>query len=320
MEFRKIIKFGNSSYVVSLPTAWIKKNNIKKGDQIFFEEGNNNDIIFKVNNTPNKTIKKKITINSTNKQLIEIERHIISYYIKGYNTIVILDNDMTTRSKEIKTILQNLIGLEILEQTQKRLVAKDLSDINLISIDGIIKRMDVIIRSMIEDSINCLSSNKKEIEKTVKSVDDRDNDVNRLAYLGYRVLRFFVNYPHLAAEKKLSNKKIFADNIVIDNLEKIADTIKRRTRIHFKLKQDENYKKELTSLLKQLQDIYQSCMKAYLNEDINLAFQIASTKDKVIKSHKDFLTKHNDVDTALLTENLNSKLIYTRNIARTIFG
>ena len=197
MEFRKIIKFGKSSYVVSLPSDWIKKNNIKKGDQIFFEESSNNALIFKINNTPNKIIKKKININSTNKSLIDIERLIISYYVKGYNTFAIIDNNMATRSKKIKAILQNLIGLEILEQTQKRLEAKDLTDINAISIEGLIKRMDIIIRSMMEDSVNCLSYNKKEIENAIQSINDRDNDVNRLTFLGYRVLRFYFNYPHL---------------------------------------------------------------------------------------------------------------------------
>ena len=61
-------------------------------------------------------------------------------------------------------------------------------------------------------------------------------------------------------------------------------------------------------------------MKAYLTEDTNLAFKIVSTKDIVIDTHKKFLSKYNDVETALITENLNSKLIYIRNLARTILG
>ncbi|MBS3149818.1 phosphate uptake regulator PhoU [Candidatus Woesearchaeota archaeon] len=320
MEFRKIIKFGKSSYVVSLPSDWIKKNNIKKGDQIFFEESSNNALIFKINNTPNKIIKKKININSTNKSLIDIERLIISYYVKGYNTFAIIDNNMATRSKKIKAILQNLIGLEILEQTQKRLEAKDLTDINAISIEGLIKRMDIIIRSMMEDSVNCLSYNKKEIENAIQSINDRDNDVNRLTFLGYRVLRFYFNYPHLINNKNLSNQKIFLNLTAIDNLEKIADTIKRRTRLYYKINKDQEYKKELTALLKELQNIYANAMKAYLTEDTNLAFKIVSTKDIVIDTHKKFLSKYNDVETALITENLNSKLIYIRNLARTILG
>jgi antitoxin component of MazEF toxin-antitoxin module len=34
MEPRKIIKFGNSSYVVTLPYTWIKQNNLEKGYSI----------------------------------------------------------------------------------------------------------------------------------------------------------------------------------------------------------------------------------------------------------------------------------------------
>lgn len=320
MEFRKIIKFGNSSFVVSLPASWIKSNEIKKGDQIFFEVGTNNELIFKVNNSPSKIIKKKVTINSTNKSPIDLSRHIISYYIKGYNTIVILDDDMPTRSKEIKDFLQNLIGMEILEQTQKRLVAKDLTDINSISTEGIIKRMDIIIRSMMDDSIKCLKFNKKEMEQTAKSIEDRDNDVNRLAFLGYRVVRFYINYPHIPLDKDISSYKVFSSHIVIDSLEKIADTIKRRTRLYSKLCKNIECKHELIKLLEQLQTIYTNCMKAYSSEDATLAFQVAACKDSVISTHKGFLAKFNDADIALIAENLNSKLINIRNIARTIYG
>ncbi len=320
MEIRKIIKFGNSSYVVSLPSDWIKKNNVKKGDQIFFEKGSNNELIFKLSNNPTKIIKKKIIVNSTNMSLSNIKRRIVSYYIKGYNVIAIKDENMTTRSKEIKDILHNLIGLEVLEQTQKRIIAKDLTDINAISIEGIIKRMDIIIRSMMEDSMNCLSQSQKEIEKTTRSIEDRDNDVNRLAFIGHRVSRFYMNYPHLLNDKNLSNKKIFSDSIVIDNLEKIADTVKRRTRLYCKINKSQEFKKEITELLKQLQLAYTNCIKAYTENDSKLAFDIASRKDEIIGSHKKFLSKYSNTETALITENLNSKLIYIRNIARTIFG
>ena len=34
MEPRKIIQFGNSSYVITLPQDWMKENNLDKGDKL----------------------------------------------------------------------------------------------------------------------------------------------------------------------------------------------------------------------------------------------------------------------------------------------
>ena len=38
MDVRKLVSFGNSSFVISLPKAWIIKNGLKKGDILRIEE------------------------------------------------------------------------------------------------------------------------------------------------------------------------------------------------------------------------------------------------------------------------------------------
>ena len=38
MEYRKLISFGKSSYVVSLPKSWVVQNKLKKGDLLYFDE------------------------------------------------------------------------------------------------------------------------------------------------------------------------------------------------------------------------------------------------------------------------------------------
>ena len=48
MEPRKIIQFGNSSYVITLPQEWIKKNKLEKGKFVNLAE-NNNYIILSAN-------------------------------------------------------------------------------------------------------------------------------------------------------------------------------------------------------------------------------------------------------------------------------
>ena len=36
MKNRKIIKFGNTSFVITVPTKWMKANNLQKGDELSF--------------------------------------------------------------------------------------------------------------------------------------------------------------------------------------------------------------------------------------------------------------------------------------------
>ncbi|MBS3134491.1 AbrB/MazE/SpoVT family DNA-binding domain-containing protein, partial [Candidatus Woesearchaeota archaeon] len=45
MEHRNLIKFGNSSFVISLPKDWIDRNKLKKGDAIFIEQNGSENLI-----------------------------------------------------------------------------------------------------------------------------------------------------------------------------------------------------------------------------------------------------------------------------------
>ncbi len=45
MEYRKLISFGKSSFVVSLPKSWVTQNKMKKGDLVYFEDSGVNLLI-----------------------------------------------------------------------------------------------------------------------------------------------------------------------------------------------------------------------------------------------------------------------------------
>ena len=47
MEYRRLISFGRSSYVVSLPKEWIGQNNLKKGDLVYLQESGPNLLLSK---------------------------------------------------------------------------------------------------------------------------------------------------------------------------------------------------------------------------------------------------------------------------------
>ena len=155
INYRKLINFGKGSYILTLPKSWVQKNNLKGGDIINVDEGSAELIL-----SPNAFVEtkniKEITIEVDNKDLELIKVEIVSAYLNNYNTIEIMGKDLDKNIIEIKEIVRNLTGMEIMEQTSTRLVARDLININDISIQNIIRRMNMIKRAMIDDTILCL--------------------------------------------------------------------------------------------------------------------------------------------------------------------
>ena len=69
MDYRKLIKFGESSHVISLPASWIRKNNLKKGDHIYFEENGNNELVITAEIKKFEPEQQEITIDIDGKDL-----------------------------------------------------------------------------------------------------------------------------------------------------------------------------------------------------------------------------------------------------------
>ena len=94
MEYRKLIKFGNSSHIISLPNSWVKKNKLRKGDLIYYTENGNNELVLNPKLKDEKQGVTEIMIDITNKNLNEMRREIHSAYINNFNTINIIGKDL----------------------------------------------------------------------------------------------------------------------------------------------------------------------------------------------------------------------------------
>src|SRR3989344_2437396 len=136
MEYRKIISFGKSSFVVSLPKTWVRQNKLHKGDLIYFDE-QNNDLLLQPKKDERETLEKEIIISIDGKDIRRVQRETIAAYIQNYKTIILQGDEVKEKAKILQSFIQNLVALEILEQDSKKIVAKDFLNINDISLTQI---------------------------------------------------------------------------------------------------------------------------------------------------------------------------------------
>jgi phosphate transport system protein len=286
IDFRKIIGFGKGGYVVSLPRGWINKNRLKKGDLLAIDEGSG-VLIFSVNSEEEKKEEKSTTIDASGKKLERLKAEIVSAYLNNYTTIEIVSKKILTNAVEIKEILRNLAGLEIMEQTSTRLVAKDLISINEISIEGIIRRMDIIIRGMIDDCAKCIEG-----EDHYESIYQRDTDVNRLFYLATRVIKNGLKNPRISKILNRDPHQLNSDHLIVIRLEKIADRQKRIARHLRGINLSKETVDELGQLYNDVKKSYLEVMKAYYTHNRDLAFDIELRNKQVIKDCIEFLDRN----------------------------
>ena len=231
-----------------------------------------------------KKKEKSILINVEDKELDRIKAEIVSAYLNNCNIIEIFSKTLEDDAPVIKNLLRNLAGMEVIEQTGKRIAAKDLIDINNIPIRDIIRRMDVITRSMIDDSILCVQGKCSQ-----KSIVDRDEEVNRLYYLGFRVIKNAIENPAVIEKLKTNPWKLLNDKVVLSRIEKIADGQKRITRMISEEKFEKDMLKGFKELIEGIRKMYYDVMKAYYNNDKRIAYEIEVTNKNLIDKCNKFL-------------------------------
>jgi len=326
--------FSKGSYIITMPKSWVVKNNLKKGDTISIEEGSN-ELIFYAGQKEPKRKEKAISIETEGKKLAIIKAEIVSAYLNNCNTIEIRSKALADDAPVIKGIIRNLSGMEIIEQTGTKIVAQDLIDVSSISIQNIMRRMDVITRSMIDDLLLCLDG-----KCDPKSIINRDADVNRLYFLGYRVIKNAMENPAVMRELDTNIWHIANHRSVLIRVEEIADTQKRISRLLSNAQLRDEILEGIKEISRDIKSSYSDVMKAYYTNDKAIALEIEINHESLIEKCNKFLenaskrslveikdsrqpralSEKNMVPIANIVEFKKAALSYIRRIARIVLS
>lgn len=270
MDYRKLIKFGESSHVISLPTRWIRKNNLKKGDMIYFEENGNNEIIISPSKKEKEKVDKKIVIGVDGKEKKQLVREIVTAYLNNFNIIKFEGNEIARKSETIRNITQNLVALQTIEQTNNYILVKDFLDIDTISADNLIRKIDLIIRVVLLDMVDILDGKESE------SLQQKEEDINKLAFLAEKGIRY------LMINGRNNPMELLSKLHLITALEAFADEVKRLSRRLKDDKIEKNIKSRVKDILVKNNELYFETIKAYYTNNKELVFDLAHRKDGIL--------------------------------------
>lgn len=315
MATRKIIKFGKSSYVISLPNNWVKDNKLKKGQELSIEEypGSLN-ITYSRQKFSEQNIK-KINFDALNRN---ITREIYNAYINNYDLVEIYGKNVSNNLTQITEVTHSLVAFEVIEQSAKKIVIKDFLNTDDISIQSIIKRMDMIIRTMNGEMISCFDSCDSESFKTM------DRDINRLNHVGIKILNKVLTKPNMSSQLNIQLSDVLFYEQILDSLEKVGDQNKRIQRI---LKNaNKKFDKNMVLLYKEISEEYLNAIKSLYSLDYAQADQVLNNRALILKKCDDLtkkiLTSSKDVNNIFYNTKLLEHFMRLENylayIAKTI--
>ncbi len=271
-EQRKIIGFGKSSYVVSLPKSWLKANKLQKGDLVHFDEQGSSLLLSSKGSEQIPEGKQKVILTD-GKSIERIGREVTAAYIMNCKEIVLKGKEVKSKIKELQAVIQNLIALEIMEQSSDIIVAKDFLNMDKVSVEELIRKMDLVTRTMFKEARNIFN------EDNYYNINERDRDVNRLYFLVYRAVLYNLGNPSSAMKNfNMDLTDLMRMQSYAFHIEAVADEVRRTSR-HLRLvKLPPQKKKELEQTFDKFQEHFANTMKSIYTKNGEFALQLSELK------------------------------------------
>jgi phosphate uptake regulator len=305
MEARKVYVSGGSTYVISLPKKWVKKTNLKAGDSLIVTE-HGSSLMIETSIIENESRIKEINISQI-KSSDALERLLIAFYLVGYDTIKIkLDRkDHLSYREIIRKIMDYLIGVEIVEDTNEEMTLEIMLDYKRMSTKQILQRMFSIDRSMLLDLGKALKNMDIGLAKDIIA---REKEIDRLYFLVVRQLKSAVEYQQIAEKLGIEfQRDCLGYRIVVKVLERIADHIENMAKSYILLSeiQKEVNLNDFIEITYSIVTIFEKSVQSLFTRNNEMAEKVFQELKKIEKSQSDIskgLFKIEDIQAAILVK------------------
>lgn len=237
---RKIIQLSSNTNVVSLPSEWTKRYALAKGDELDVQEVEGRLVLSTEKSLENSSI--SVNLGNTMPMTTRI---LAALFKSGYDEIYI-DYAFDDERKLIEDVIdRNFIGFEIVKQKENRIVARKVSEENIVEFDNVLRRIFYLIKFIGNEAMDA-------DRKTMKELISKDIEINKLADFCRRMLN----------KKGYSKfKRTPALYYVVEELEKIADEY--RDLLKYVLENDINLDRESFDKTNQFFDMVYDCFYAF---------------------------------------------------------
>ena len=311
MEPRKIQKVGYSTLSVSIPMNWAKKAGIKKGDVVFISE--ENDGALRITPEPTKTEDQSIYVvnvdNCDNTKVLA--RVIVGNYVLGRNLIKVESERRLMREQieSIREVTQKLLGIGIIEESDRHLLLQCSIDPKNFPIDTVVRRLYVITSIMFKEGMDALIDRDMELAKDALA---REHEADTIFWLLTRLLAS-AQQSRLVSEAIgiTEPMDVVENNLIAWYLEMIGDRLYAIAKNVISLEDLRNDEEE--ELFERLSQIglvvftmFDQAMKSMFDGDIKLASDAVDLYEAVGREEdsllKEFQENHNPELSAFVNE------------------
>ncbi len=293
MHTRKLQISGGSTYIVSLPKAWVKDQKLNAGDDISIIRNSNNSLTFMPDPAESKMLDQAITVISPKDSEESIRRRIIAIYLAGYKSITIRSRGIRLHPSQtgaIRNLIRtSMIGTEIVKTDSESVVVQILTRLSELSFDVALRRMYLMTVNIHREAVSAFIENDKACAEEIIRTDD---EVDRFTLYIQRNLIMAVQDAGMLQEMSLDGPAdCLIYRTIISRIERIADhgvLIAKRVR-YTSEPIDAQTGKMITELSEDALGIFERAIKALIKHDYQGAERILDDVPEIIGKQEEMM-------------------------------
>lgn len=291
MEPRKVQKVGYSTLSISLPTDWVKKTGVQKGDLVFISE--EKDRSLKLTVEPAKSEEHNVYIVNVDRcdNVKILERIIVANYVLGRNIIKVESSRRLMREEieSIRNVAQRLLGLGIIEESDYHLILQCSIDPKSFPLSTVLRRLYMITSIMFKETVDAIIDDDVELAKDALI---REHEADTIYWLLTRLLASAQESNVVAEEIGAKEPLILIqENIIAVFLEMIGDRILQIANKIIELNDKKIRNNALMDRLSQIGlmtlTMFDKAINSVFEGDVKVASDVVDMRDLVEKEEND---------------------------------
>jgi len=213
-----------ASLVVTLPRAWLRANDLKKGEMVSVQVQRDQALLVSPVLGVKEEKRELHLLIEADEGVKSIVRSLIAGFLDGYSSIKLTSKRFFTVDQQnaIRDVTSRLYMM-IIGSEANRIEIETLLDESKTSVFLSVERMHAITYSMCRDILNSLREPNLGL---MKAMDPLESDVDHLMYLILRLIRQALIKPSLASQLQLDLPDCLDIQTLVHRIERIADHLK----------------------------------------------------------------------------------------------
>lgn len=268
-ETRKVQITGGSTYIVSLPKSWVVEKEIDAGDTLILAPQEDGSIVV----SPEREYEKKANVKEldiTDEDPDSLIRSLIGTYMAGFSKIELTAKGSIKPElrRAIMKFTRMVIGPEVIEESEGRIILKDLIDPSEFSQRKGLRRMYLIVKKMHEEAVKAFYEEDIEL---AKDIIERDTDVDRLYWMITKHYNMLLSNPRLVESLEISRERSLSYMLVSRAMERIGDHAVRiaENTVNMENEIDGDTKEEIQDESDLALEMLERSTEAFFKEDLD---------------------------------------------------